>query len=291
MPRSSGQVAGLSRPAARRVATARIPVVRTRPIPRVVPVAVPRAPAPKIIRIPAGPPRMAGPQVITPPPPTRMPPPPVPVPVEELRMDVERFELDMSDEIEARVAPIGAESFVHKRIIGAISGFVGGGPVGAVAGFVAPTSGAFTGANAGDGLGLTSGCPPGTRADSSGRCATTGVRGTIERILPGGRTGFQPASSGLLGMLSGGPEPPAEVGTITRNDGSVGPILRCPPGMVLAIDNQCYAKGLKGLANFRKWKPPAKPFLSGGDVKILRRADTLRRGKSTKKTLKALGLG
>jgi len=71
----------------------------------------------------------------------------------------------------------------------------------------------------------------------------------------------------------------------------VGPILRCPPGMVLAIDDNCYAKGLKGLAAFRKWKPPAKPFLSGGDVKILRRADTLRRGKSTKKTLKALGLG
>ena len=84
---------------------------------------------------------------------------------------------------------------------------------------------------------------------------------------------------------------PAQRGTIERQDGTVGPILRCPRGMVLAIDNLCYAKGTKGLAAFRKWPPGTRPFLTGGEVRILRRAETLRKGKGTRSTLKALGLG
>jgi len=222
---------------------------------------------------------------------------------------VDVLEFDAADELEPMLAPPLALSFVHKRIIGAVTGGVrslvtGGNPLaGAVSGFA--RGGSAPGAGRGGGLGLrTSGslgrglalpaaCPPGTRPDASGRCATTGVRGRVERFLPGGRTGFQPATNGdgLVGLLAGGPDAPMEVGQITRIDGTVGPILRCAPGMVLAVDDMCYRKGLPGLAAFRKWKPGTRPFLTGGDVKILRRANTLRRGKGTKKLLKELGLG
>ena len=84
---------------------------------------------------------------------------------------------------------------------------------------------------------------------------------------------------------------PAVVGQIQRDDGSVGPILRCVAGTVLAIDDLCYPKGTKGLAAFRKWKPGARPFLSGGDRKCLLRANTLRRSKSSRRILRELGMG
>ena len=189
------------------------------------------------------------------------------------------------------------EPFVHKRIGSAIAGFLSAGPVGAVAGFVGPSSSrapsTFTGADRGTGLGAPRSCQQGFRLDAGGRCVATGIVGAAQRFIPGGATGVQGAEFGAAVMGSFGMPAlePAQVGSITRKDGSVGPILRCPPGSVLAIDNLCYNKGVKGLASFRKWPPGTRPFLTGGEVRILRRAETLRRGKGTKKTLKALGLG
>jgi len=84
---------------------------------------------------------------------------------------------------------------------------------------------------------------------------------------------------------------PRVVGAIERADGSVGQILRCPPGAVLAIDDLCYTKGTKGLAANRKWPPGTAPFLTGGDVKCLRRADSLRKSKANRKLLRGLGMG
>lgn len=259
-------------------------------------ISTPRIPVPVVSPRPRDTEAIIGPDSL----PVRIPPPPPPVPLRVIEMEAFETQLDLTS-VDGLLPnpPMGAQSFVHKRIIGAVTGFAKGGFVGAATGFV--TSGRGLGSDRGAGLGLPSvraqsfaaTCPPGSRADASGRCATTGFRGAVERTLPFGRTGFQErvASGGLLNMLHGGPEAPSEVGTITRDDGTVGPILRCPPGMVLAIDDQCYAKGLKGLAQFRKWKPGTRPFLTGGDVKVLRRANTLRRSKGTKRLLKELGLG
>jgi len=194
----------------------------------------------------------------------------------------------------------GPQPFVHKRIIGAVTGGVrslitGGNPlVGGARGFIEggrrPTMPTILGPGSLSGEFGGSACPPGRiRVGNSCVAPTAALPGGRPFTVPAGGGGT--AADGLVGMLSGGPEPAMEVGTITRNDGSVGPILRCPPGMVLAIDNNCYAKGLKGLATFRKWKPGTKPFLTGGEVKCLRKADSLRNSKSNRKLLKGLGMG
>jgi len=191
----------------------------------------------------------------------------------------------------------GSCGFVHKRIIGAVGGFFGGGPVGAVSGFLGGGGSrerAQVGGDAGLGFANTSGgCSDGFEPDADGQCVRTGIRGAGQRFFPGGETGTQAdvmgeavvGSFGLSGVI------PRQVGSITRNDGVVSPILRCPARYVLAIDNICYVKGQKGLAAFRKWRPGTKPFLTGGDVKCLRRANTLRASKASKKLLKELGMG
>lgn len=218
-----------------------------------------------------------------------------PVPMREIE-----HQAVFSDPMTTGVSRPMGEPFVSRgRIIGALGGFLGGGPVGALTGFLGgggggETSSAFTGADRGQGLGRPPGCPPTTqRNPRTGACEQTGVVAAVQRFVPGGATGVLPDEFGeaVMGGFGVPALVPAQVGSITRRDGSVGPILRCPPGSVLAVDNLCYNKGVKGLAAFRKWKPGTRPFLTGGEVRILRRAETLRSGKGTKKTLKALGLG
>lgn len=115
------------------------------------------------------------------------------------------------------------------------------------------------------------------------------------RTFVGQQPGREPGGVGGGNAVVGGFNMPAMtpdvVGNISRTDGTTGPILRCPTGTVLATDNLCYAKGTKGLAAHRKWKPGTKPFLGGGDVKCLRRANTLRSSKGNKKLLRELGMG
>jgi len=257
--------------------------------------------------------------------PRRMPPPPQPTkpPAIRLTPEVRAKARALVDEAHAIIAarragetieeiqrrlmikagdlPPGAapESFVHKRLIGAVTGFIGGGPAGALAGFAGGggrsrqvPSVTFTGANRGQGLGITAGCQPGFEF-RNGRCERTGFRGAFERFAPGGRTGTQADFAGEA--VAGGFNMPAfvpeVVGNISRIDGSSGPILRCPRGTVLATDDLCYAKGTRGLAAHRKWPRGTRPFLTGGDVKCLRRANTLRRSRGSKKLLKELGMG
>lgn len=118
-------------------------------------------------------------------------------------------------------------------------------------------------------------CPDGFE-ERDGDCVRTGMRGTIERTLPGGRTGtmsdvFGDAVIGAFGIPA---IVPADVGSIQRADGSVGPILRCPPGAVLGKDSLCYMKGSIPV-QFRKHRPSPRPLLSAADGKTLRRAKTL----------------
>jgi len=187
----------------------------------------------------------------------------------------------------------GPLPFVHGRIGAAIGGFFSGGPAGAIAGALTGGGGgsrASVGADRGAGLGGRS-CPPGTSVDNSGRCATVGLRGELQRFLPRGETGFVGDVFGeaVMGAFGIPAVVPAQVGTIQRKDGSVGPILRCPNKTVLGADNLCYMKGSVG--RFRKWPRGTRPFLTGGDVKCLRRANTLRRSKGSKRLLRELGMG
>lgn len=218
-------------------------------------------------------------------------------------------------------------NFVHKRLIGAVvggvKGFVGGGFTGAISGagrgFIGTGGGAtmpppttrapvFTGLERGAGLGeprtlsripvsrrlaAPTGCSPGfERNPRTGQCETTGFRGRVQRALPFGETGTMEDEFGeaVIGAFNMPALVPAQVGTIMRRDGSVGPILRCPRGSVLATDNLCYNKGIKGLASHRKWKPGRRPFLPARDLRALDRVAALKGNKVLKGRIKALGL-
>lgn len=86
--------------------------------------------------------------------------------------------------------PNDQRNFVHKRIIGAVGGFIGGGPGGAVKGFF------------GSGGGRSAGNIPKAAIIRGGPGAlpftrtlpivpTPGIRGLGQRLIPGGATGFQ----------------------------------------------------------------------------------------------------
>jgi len=195
--------------------------------------------------------------------------------------------------------PLGCCHFVHKRILAGVGGFFTGGPAGAIAGVI---SGGGGGPSTGQtpnipGKGQTfqpTTCQSGFQWNAStGQCEQIGAAGTAARFFPGGSTGVQAAGFGaaVIGAFGIAALEPAVVGSITRANGTTGPILRCPRGAVLGTDDLCYNKGIKGLYAFRKWKPGTRPFLTGGEVKILRRAATIRSGKSSKRLLKSLGMG
>jgi len=210
-------------------------------------------------------------------------------------------------------------NFVHRRVLGAIGGFVTGGPGGAASGFFGGVGGANGGAGTttaaerralGPDVGNT--CrPPYVRHPTTGRCtldrADTGVgtdvgtrptegwRARFERFFPGGETGTEVATEGygdaVIGAFGIPALEPAIVGAVQRRDGTMAPIRRCPPGLVLATDELCYAKGTKGLAAHRKWKPSGACFLPPRDVKALRRAVAIRKSKSNRAMFRELGLG
>jgi len=193
-------------------------------------------------------------------------------------------------------------NFVHKRIIGAVTGgagalFSGGNPLaGAVRGF----------AGGGSSRGAPKACGGGMVSDGRGGCVRalprftgsdrgSGLGGSAfivdpSAAFPGGRPLFSPAGGGVAVMGQWGAAlEPEVVGSVARADGSVGAILRCIRGMVLGTDDLCYNKPLAN--GKRKWPRPTPPFLSGGDVKCLRRSIRLRKSKSSKKLLRELGMG
>lgn len=152
-------------------------------------------------------------------------------------------------------------NFVHKRIGRAFRGLVGAGPLGAVGGFLSPDlpsiitpQRSITGR----------GCAEGFQMNAAGGCDRVGVVGAIQRFLPGGSTGTAVATSGAgPGMLP--IRAPFREQRLT---------LSCGPGWVLGMDELCYPKQM--LPNkWRKWPKGTKPFLTGGEVRVLRRAKSL----------------
>jgi len=193
--------------------------------------------------------------------------------------------------------------FIHKRLIGAAVGLVTGGPGGAIGGFL-QGGGSAGAAGGGCGGGLVSdgrgGCVQVSRQIGlSGRGGGLGASITrgrdrpgaiaaVQQFLPGGATGTFAAGAAVMGQWGAALEP-AVVGEVQRADGSTGPLLRCLRGMVLGTDDLCYNKPLAN--GKRKWPRPTPPFLSGGDVKCIRRSIRLRKSKSSKKLLRELGMG
>jgi len=231
--------------------------------------------------------------------PVRLPPPPLPTKPPTIRLSEPTpigRQIPPPSRTNGLTIRQEPEMPIHGRIGAAIGGLITGGPLGAIGGFIGggrrePTTPdpRFTGSQPGLGLGFgpsTTTCGFGQRRDpNTGLCKT----------FFGSQPGFDRGREGPGEAVAGGFNMPAfvpdVVGTITRIDGSAGPILRCPRGTVLATDDLCYAKGTKGLAAHRKWPMGTRPFLSGGDVKCLRRANTLRRSKGSRKLLRELGMG
>ena len=95
-------------------------------------------------------------------------------------------------------------------------------------------------------------------------------------MIPGGETGVLEGGQAVVGGFGVPGVTPFVAGQVMKNDGTVGPIFRCPTGMVLGKDSICYMKGAIP-RNMRKWKPSPKPPMSAADAKALRRIGTLQR--------------
>ena len=148
-----------------------------------------------------------------------------------------------------------------KAAAGAVGGAVGGAAAGAVGAAAGQAVGTFVG---GTGNG---GCPPGYVL-VMGRCVAP------QNALPGGQpltlSRNQPTTGGMgLAALT-----PTQVGTITRKDGTTGPLLRCPAKYVLGMDFLCYPKAM--IPNQLRAHPRGtRPLLTGGEVRVLNRARAL----------------
>jgi len=174
-------------------------------------------------------------------------------------------------------------------IKGAVGGFVTGGPAGALGGAAlgAISSGGARRPTVGSqvmrGVGTASmalvpqGCPPGS----------SGIPPFCIDLVPGG------GGSGS-GILVGQGEPrrtPAMIGA-----SAVTPFIknvqvhRCSRGSVLGIDGLCYDKRTLR-KDQRKWVPPRKPLMTGGDLNaIAKAARAANRMKGAQRRLERLGL-
>jgi hypothetical protein len=142
--------------------------------------------------------------------------------------------------------------------------------VGAVTSGSSGTTGANSaGAQTGAGFAASSPCPQGyVKNAQTGVCELSGLAGTVQRVLPGGQTGTMSDVSGqvVIGAFGIPAMYPTQVGSITRGDGTVSPILRCHSRMKLGADDLCYMKGTRGVM----WKyHRQKPVISRKDYKAL----------------------
>jgi len=166
---------------------------------------------------------------------------------------------------------VGMQSFVHRRLIGAVGGFFTGGPAGAVGGFVGGGGRGSNGARSVaairnqpmGGTSLARGAPvcfPPLRLDPlSGEC----------KLFFGSQEGPDPGRAVGQPMQNGSPGRPVEYPgamAVTR--------LRCRKGFVLNTDNLC-EWGLARNSRARKWRPGRKPLFTGGDLNAIKKAESL----------------
>ena len=209
---------------------------------------------------------------------------------------------------ELTTPPLGdSRNFVHRRIIGAVGGFISGGPLGAVSGFVrggAPSP--APGAPGITAVPMRAACPPGFFETPAGGCqavappaaSTLGaLRQEIgARAFGGDGRPFRTADEGFLptgtAVMNGAAAP--RFGP-TRA-GGYAPDVReqfyrdCGPGAVLAKDGLCYnRRDLRN--NERKWPRGRRPLLTGGEMRaISTAASAAKRLQRKQKQLMSLGL-
>lgn len=177
--------------------------------------------------------------------------------------------------------PGDRRNFVHKRIFGAIKGFVSGGPLGAVGGFVGGG-----GVPATAELLVPAGCPPGFWRHPNGECLPLkgrelpGPVAGLQRFIPGGATGMTEFGDAVLGQYGAALEP-----GIRSMDTRV-----CPRGTVLGLDGLCYNR--RDLRNSeRMWPRGRRPLLTGGDMRCISiAAAAAKKLQKKQKQLQAMGM-
>lgn len=117
----------------------------------------------------------------------------------------------------------------------------------------------YTGASSGP-------CPTGYTWNGT-QCVASGISGAVQRFLPGGQTGTGMDVYGSAGIDEFG-HMYIEPYVYSQ------PMRRCPPGTVLGKNNRCYDK----IANKdRMWPRGPRPLMTGGEMKVLRRAEMLKK--------------
>jgi len=186
------------------------------------------------------------------------------------------------------------ESFVHRRVIGAATGFFSGGFPGAIAGAI--SAGGAPGSTATQAMlpapvvtsrqvPAPSGvpCGAGMARDATGRCVRVSAF-PVTPVLPGTTTGttttaaVAPMAADMFGVAVMG-----RFGAALEPAAMAATRLRCPRGTVLGMDDLCYnRRDLK--KSERKWPPGTRPVLTGGQV------NTLKRAQRIQERMKKLGL-
>lgn len=203
-----------------------------------------------------------------------------------------------------------SEGWLGDAIIGGLGGFLTGGPAGAAIGATLGAVGGGVNPVTGGYQIPTAQCPSGYAFDvSTGQCARTGIAGTMERWVPGGATGYIPATTGQPSPMGGTSLMPtcpsgyaydASVGMCARTGvvgaaqaaipggatGYVQPTMApsgmsvatepvwtgrrsCGPGRRLAKDGYCYPKGMRPAIG---WESTSrKAVISYSDGKALRK--------------------
>ncbi len=215
-------------------------------------------------------------------------------------------------------APGDGRGVVHKRIFGGIKGFLKGGPIGAVGGFLTPTArpalppDPFIAARLAARQAQTTGAfdEAGFRAQFFGRTAAPAVPGRCPegfiRIGPVcARSPFVPAGppAAANGFLA-----PQTVFTNGQAPGPVGDAVmgrfgagfqpemfssttrRCGRGAVLGLDGICYNR--RDLRNSERfWPRGRRPLLTGGEMRCINVASSAAKKLQRKqKQLQELGL-
>ena len=207
-----------------------------------------------------------------------------------------------------RGRPNDERGFIHKRIIGAvtggISGLLGGGPLGglrgALGGFARGGRGAVPQATA---------CPPGFSTNIRGECVQvsragsfqipfTGTRFSPTSIIPGGAPAFFPEEATRAPRTAAVAADVDQFGdaVVGRYGAAIEPATRemdvrvCPRGTVLGLDGLCYNR--RDIANSERWWPRGRrPLLTGGEMRCISvAASAAKKLQRKQKQLEAMGM-
>jgi len=197
--------------------------------------------------------------------------------------------------------PDDERSFVHKRLFGAAKGLLGGGPLGAIGGFLSPTSAYRPGGAALQRLPQPIAVPRGVpwqqltsaqldvlagpnwrKLSEAALDILTGTTTPRRGIAPGGNGGACTPPNFYVGDICVAPGTPAgEPGQAVMGQygAALEPLFftinqrRCLPGMILGKDKLCYNVG--AISNKeRLWPKGAAPLLTGGEMSAIRKAAT-----------------